>query len=158
MEDCRLRYLRGNQPNAGEALDAGAPADGGPVVARVTLPTSVPGSRRRQIKLGQEALAIGARLGVPWLFVTMTANPHWPEIAARLEPRQSINDRPEIVCQVFQAKMRILLHGLRVGCYFGARQVYALHVVEFQQRGLPHCHIVVRLSGNPPRTPPDIDR
>jgi hypothetical protein len=59
--------------------------------------------------LYQDAMAIVRKLGKPDAFVTMTANPNWPEIIAMLLPGQTAIDRPDIVSRVFQQKFRALL-------------------------------------------------
>jgi hypothetical protein len=54
------------------------------------------------------------------------------------------------MCQVFHAKLQALLHNLKSGKYFGPhKQVWIVHVIEYQQRGLPHAHIILRLSDMP---------
>ena len=56
-------------------------------------------------------------------------------------------DMPTIVCEVFKAKLAALLHNLRHGKYFGGdTTVFIIHVIEYQERGLPHAHIVLRLQ------------
>jgi hypothetical protein len=58
--------------------------------------------------------------------------------------------RPDIVVQVFHARLEALLHNLRNGKYFGGGEiVYIMRVIEYQFRGLPHCHIVFRLQNGP---------
>jgi hypothetical protein len=45
-----------------------------------------------------------------------------------------------------------LLHNLRHGKYFGdGRIAYIMRVIEYQHRGMPHCHIVFQLTNAPPR-------
>jgi hypothetical protein len=52
--------------------------------------------------------------------------------------------------QVFHDKLQNLLSNLRNGHYFpGQEVVYIMNVIEYQHRGMPHAHIVVRLSGMP---------
>ena len=54
-----------------------------------------------------------------------------------------------------QHKLQILLDALKSGkpapgmskpFFDGAKQVYIVRVIEFQKRGLPHAHIVIKLS------------
>lgn len=67
-----------------------------------------------------------------------------------LLPGQSAYDRPDIVCRVFHARKNALIHNLKSGCYFEGRKcAYILHVIEYQHRGLPHAHIVYRLTDGP---------
>jgi hypothetical protein len=76
---------------------------------RTVLPSSFGGGPRQMSCLYQDAMAIVRKLGKPDAFVTMTANPNWPEIIAMLLPGQTAIDRPDIVSRVFQQKFRALL-------------------------------------------------
>ena len=50
------------------------------------------------------------------------------------------------------------IHNLKAGKYFGGRvPVYILFVFEWQERGLPHCHLVFRLTDHPKNTIECID-
>jgi hypothetical protein len=54
------------------------------------------------------------------------------------------------VFKVFKAKLDIFLQNLKSGKYFGNRRtVYILRVIEYQHRGMPHVHIVIKLSDMP---------
>ena len=73
----------------------------------------------------------------------MTTNPKWPEIVSQLKLGQTASDIPVVVCRAFQARLAALerfLHS-RFGCV-----VYLIKVVEFQKRGLPHAHLLVKVS------------
>ena len=82
----------------------------------------------------QDAMAIVRTFGKPDLFVTMTCNPTWPEIAAALLPGQTAQDRPDLVARVFQLKLQALMASLNNEGVLG-RTVAHLMVVEFQKRG-----------------------
>ena len=59
-------------------------------------------------------------------------------------------DRPDIICQVFKARLQALIHNLKQGKRFnGGKVQYIMYVIEYQHRGLPHAHIVVRLDNHP---------
>ena len=91
-------------------------------------------------------------LGPPDLFITGTTNPLWPEIQDRLFPGQTAFDRPDVVAEVFHARLEALIHNIRHGKYFGGREaVYDLRVIEYQHRGLPHFHMVIKLQNMPDR-------
>ena len=46
--------------------------------------------------------------------------------------------------------MVVFLSNLKSGKYFGTHKVvYAIRVIEYQHRGMPHAHIVVKLSDMP---------
>ena len=63
----------------------------------------------------EDSCAVSAQMGQGSLFITMTCNPHWPEITAALEPGQSWEDRPDVVNRVFKIKLQELLEDLRQG-------------------------------------------
>ena len=48
-------------------------------------------------QLYQDAMAIVRKKGKPDLFITMTANPKWPEIIADLLEDQKPADRPDLI-------------------------------------------------------------
>ncbi len=60
---------------------------------RTILPASFTTSQRWYQAYLEDALAVGARLGSPTWFCTMTACPSWPEIANELLPGQTASDR-----------------------------------------------------------------
>ncbi|PLW05337.1 hypothetical protein PCASD_25579 [Puccinia coronata f. sp. avenae] len=68
---------------------------------RIILPSSFSGSPRNMLQLYQDLMASVRHFGKPSLFITMTANPRWPEIQAALQPHQTPSDWPDIVvCDV----------------------------------------------------------
>ena len=79
---------------------------------RIVLPSSFTGSRRYYFDQYQNALAIVRHFGKPDLFITIAANPKWPEIVANLLPGQSSIDRPDLVARVFHLKLEALLEDL----------------------------------------------
>ena len=68
-------------------------------------------------------------------FITMTANPNWPEVQAALPKGMTAADRPDIVCRVFRLKLGILKQQLENGIL--GKTVCIGYVIEFQKRGLP---------------------
>ena len=87
----------------------------------------------------------------------MTANPHWPEIAAALLPGQKTNDRPDLITCVFELKLRSLLDDILKNGYLGQPAAH-MYVIEFQKRGLPHVHIlVIFANGHKLLSPMDYD-
>lgn len=111
---------------------------------RFILPASYTGSDRFMQQLFQDSMAIVRFFGKPTFFITLTANPRWPEILAELFPGQQPTDRPDLVARVFRLKVRELLTDLKNGL-FGP---YAAHVytIEYQKRGLPHLHCLLFLK------------
>jgi hypothetical protein len=124
---------------------------------RVILPSSHPGSTRNMLQLFQDSMAISRFFGFASYFITVTANPQWPEIQAALEPGQQASDRPDIVCRVFYQKLRAFLKDLQNNPLFG-KTIARIHVIEFQKRGLPHAHILIWVKNeHQPRDADDID-
>ena len=100
------------------------------------------------------------------LFITFTCNPKWEEISAALLPGQSWEDRADVVNRVFRLKLQALLNDLRQGTFFKDKAGgpwkarYVMHVIEFQKRGKPHAHIVMRFVGDDmdmPKAPAAVD-
>jgi hypothetical protein len=146
---------------------------------KVFLSSSLHGSSRHLRALANEALCVVSELGPPTLFITATCNPRWREIEEQLLEGQTAFDRPDVVnmvsidviqrssslttntsahvsyfvppsLQVFHDKLQHLLSNLRNENYFpGHKVVYIMHVIEYQHRGMPHAHIVVKLSDMP---------
>ena len=89
----------------------------------------------------QDALAMVRTLGKPDLFITFACNPHWKEIAVELAPAESAADRPDLAARAFHIRLRMLMEDLMVHDVL-VHCVGAVHVVEFQKRGLPHAHML----------------
>lgn len=124
---------------------------------KVILPSTFAGSPRQMSQLYHDAIALVREYGYPSLFITMTANPAWPEITACLQYGQSSSDRPDIVCRVFKLKLDEMMRDLITHGRLG-RVVSYLMVVEFQKRGLPHVHILLILDeSSRPKTAESID-
>eukprot|EP00660_Eupelagonema_oceanica_P003584 gene3584-12105_t len=83
-----------------------------------------------------DAMAIVARHGRPDYFITMTANPAWPEIANNLAPGETADDRPDLVDRVFYLYFLELLHDLTVKGVLG-RAVAWTYVIEFRAKYKP---------------------
>ena len=58
---------------------------------------------------------------------------------------QTPQDRPDLVARVFKRKADQLMKDLTKGGIFGKVVAYMM-VIEFQKRGLPHCHILLILA------------
>lgn len=71
----------------------------------VILPSSFVGSSRYMNQLFQDSMAVVREFGKPDIFMTVTCNPHWPEIIAELFEGQQPEDRPDIVVRVFKRKL-----------------------------------------------------
>lgn len=106
------------------------------------LPVSFLGSRAWAAEQVADALALCRKFGKPSIFLTMTTNPQWPEITEVLQPHQTASEVPEVVCRVFKARLQVLLNLLRT-CF--GHILYMVRVIEFQKRGLPHCHLLLKV-------------
>ncbi|XP_031112095.1 uncharacterized protein LOC116016070 [Ipomoea triloba] len=91
-------------------------------------------------------MAICRHKGYPNLFITFTCNPKWPEIQRYMKKcNLNAEDRPDIVCRVFQMKLDSLVKEIRTGNLFGVVTT-VVYTIEFQKRGLPHAHILIFLE------------
>lgn len=86
----------------------------------------------------------------------MTCNPAWREITERLRPGQTWADVPLVVARVFAQKLSLLLERLKDLFPNVGNRKYVIRVVEFQKRGLPHAHILIKFAYDC-STPEDID-
>ncbi|MCP4486968.1 MAG: hypothetical protein GY820_06565, partial [Gammaproteobacteria bacterium] len=166
VEQNRLDYIQMNQKklrveNYNGLIDyigSDAQAKGVQPGRLVVLPSSFQGGPRAMQQNYQDAMAIVRKFGKPDLFITMTCNPRWPEITENLLPGQSPPDRPDLVARVFNLKLNQLKSDIEKNEIFGA-QVARVEVIEFQKRGLPHCHMLVILSAeDKPKTAALIDK
>ena len=93
----------------------------------------------------QDLTAIVRKFGKPDLFVTVTCNPEWSEMAAALLESNTPADRPEIVAHVFKLRLDSLVKEVEVDRIFG-ETVACRPPVESQKRGLQHAHIFIFLK------------
>lgn len=75
----------------------------------VVLPSSFIASPRNMMQNYQDAMALVRKFGKPDLFITLTCNPTWSEIADSIHPWETPNNRPDIVVRVFHAKVKELI-------------------------------------------------
>jgi hypothetical protein len=164
-EQARLLYVQTHQKELRadtyqgvvDALASDANATGNEIGQRTILPSSFIGGTRNMIQNCQDALPINRHFHGADLFITITANPNWPEVTRELLPGQTASDRPDLVVRVFHAKVAQLLKDLNEHGVMG-RTVARVWTIEFQKRGLPHMHLIVFLDpAHKLRTPEDID-
>ena len=75
----------------------------------------------------------------------MTANPELLEIKITLLPEQKTTDRPDLVAYVFRLKSQALLQDIVHDNVLG--QIVAhVYTIEFQKRGLPHMHFLLKTN------------
>ncbi|XP_014680852.1 PREDICTED: uncharacterized protein LOC106820796 [Priapulus caudatus] len=105
----------------------------------------------------QDATAIVAKYGKPDLFLTLTCNPTCQDVQKALFPGQQAQDRPDIVAREFQQHLRELMTDITKKHVLG-KPITHIYVIEFQKRGLPHCHLLIILAEHSKlRDPSDID-
>jgi len=117
--------------------------DIGPLGHKLILSSSHVGSPRFMTQLFQDAMTICRHFHKPDLFLTMTANPKWPEIIHSFFSGQTATNRPDIVSQVFEQKKKAFLKLIDNG-FFGTTVAH-IHTIEFQKRGLPHIYLFIFL-------------
>ena len=165
--DYRLQWVRhntntifGGQPRAIQAGDHEDNNNAEEGSGATFLSQNFHGSVRHLKSKAKNALILVSEIGQPTLFITMTFNPTWPEVQSRLLPGQTAYDRPDIVDQVFHGRLENFLANIRAGRYFDTRDkygktitrrkiLYELRSIEYQHRGFPHAHIVVKLDNIP---------
>ncbi|KAL3637308.1 hypothetical protein CASFOL_019607 [Castilleja foliolosa] len=151
IEQSRLDYVNLNQnlfrsEYVAGLYDALARGDNNAsdIGKRVLLPSSFTGGPRYMYKHYQDALAICRVHGNPQYFITFTCNVKWPEICRHLQNigGAQAQNRPDIIARVFRIKVQQFLRFMRSAKIFG--EISAdLYTIEFQKRGLPHCHTLI---------------
>lgn len=114
----------------------------------IYLPASFLGSRCWATEQISDSLAIAAIYGPPTFFITMTCNTNWPEILSQLRPGQNFIDIPVVVIRVFKRKVALLEHALKTMFPQAGGLLYCIHSIEFQKRGLPHAHILLKFCSD----------
>ncbi|KAL4573146.1 hypothetical protein LXL04_019943 [Taraxacum kok-saghyz] len=126
IEQERLNYIRENQnkfrtdyvSGIRDAISRGD-SEGRSIGKRLYLPASFVGGPRYMYQHYQDALAVCRTYGNPQYFITFTCNVNWPEIQRHVS-RSGIQ----------RAQNRLDIIAL-------------LYTIEFQKRGLPHCHTLL---------------
>ncbi|XP_061339919.1 uncharacterized protein LOC133286514 [Gastrolobium bilobum] len=166
IENERLSFIRHNQDNLKANLYQNfihAFKKGEDVAAKtgkcIIIPSSFIGGPRYMAESCKDAFAICRWAGYPYLFITITCNPKWPEISRLLNAKNlKPEDRPDILCRVFKFKLDQLLNDLRKEHFLGRVNAYVC-TIEFQKGGLPHAHILLFLHpSDKPNSGIDIDR
>ena len=150
IEEQRLKFHRNNQKRLkaelyqglADAVRGNEHRDAG---AYVVLPSSFQGGPRHQYASYHDAMAIVRKYGKPDLFLTFTCNPNWDEITNELRPNEKPWMRPDLIDRVFHLKFNSLLDDILRKNILGISVAHVV-VVEFQKRGLPHCHLLIILS------------
>ena len=93
----------------------------------------------------QDAMAIIAKFGKPDLFLTFTCNPKSQSITENLPPAITTENRPDLVARAYKRQLQELLYDIKHRHVLG-KPVAMVYVIEFQKRGLPHCHMLIVLD------------
>jgi hypothetical protein len=143
VERCQTNYLRHNQDklkvkNHKGSLVKSLENENDPSGKKVVLPSSFIGSPCAMSQLYQDAMAIRRVFGAPSLFITMTANPNWPEVRNVIPKGDNAEDHPTEMVRIAYLKIKRLLFELVEMRRLGRVTAY-VSTIEFQKRGLPHC-------------------
>ena len=138
VESARLRYLRQHQADLrldsyqrlNDAFQRGNVADSGRVTV---LPATFTCSERWYDKQYKNAMALVRKFGKPTFFITYTLDTNCQEIRDKLKQGQTPYDRPDLLVRVFRAKMKQLMHEIKVGKIFGGECPAHSLAIEFQK-------------------------
>jgi len=163
IEEARLDWCRRNQQQLraetyqglmDEIVNNHNPSATGRLIV---LPPTFVGGDRFMKKLYLDSMAIVRKYGKPDLFITFTCNPRWPEVQRALFDNQRPPDRPDITARVFRLKLKAFLNDILKKQVFGKING-CIYTIEFQKRGLPHCHMLLILDqSTKPVTTDDFD-
>ena len=116
---------------------------------RVILTAAAKGSPRWYHQRYLNAMEIVAMYGAPSLFVTITCNQKWAEIADLMCHEKysgwTASDRPDLVARIFNCKLNRILKDIHTNQVFG-EVIASCYSIEWQKRGNPHAHCVFWLS------------
>ncbi|GKC45808.1 DNA helicase [Tanacetum coccineum] len=154
VEQNRIDYIREHQNDIRNEYLSGVydalmwgDSDGSDCGGRLILPQSFTGGPRYMYAHYLDALAIWRVHGNPQYLITFTCNVKWPEIIEYMQdfPELTASDRADIVDRVFEMKIQQFLKFLRDVRPLG-KIVAVVYTIEFQKRGLPHCHTLIWLD------------
>ncbi|XP_047534370.1 uncharacterized protein LOC125069008 [Vanessa atalanta] len=159
----RLNFISRNQQklraedyiHLRDALNRDANVNAANIGQHIILPSSFTGSSRYMHEKIQDAMTYVRNYGRPDLFVTFTCNPEWEEIKQELFSGQRPFDRHDIIARVFRLKMKKLIKLCTKEEIFGTVKCH-IASVEWQKRGLPHCHMLFWLENK--IQPDEIDK
>ncbi|GJY59729.1 DNA helicase [Tanacetum coccineum] len=143
MENIRAYNQMFSMTSLGANVDKSINNGKGPYVSRIS------GSPRYMYAQLPDRLAIYRVHGSPAFFITFTCNTKWPKIEEFMAafPQLTVADRADIIDRVFEKKVRDYIDFVRDSNTFGA-VVGVLYRIEFQKRGLPHCHSLLWINGD----------
>ncbi|CAI9271489.1 unnamed protein product [Lactuca saligna] len=166
IEQSRLEFYQNNQEHLRSDFISGiydalsnGDTESRSVGRRVLLPPSFVGGPRYMYSHYQDALSICREHGNPQYFITFTCNVKWPEIRRYmlLHNQNDVHSRADIISRVFHMKVKTFIRFLKEDKTFGP-VVAHLYTIEFQKRGLPHCHTLLWVAASHKiQEPSDID-
>ena len=140
IEEERLQFIcRGHLQYAHE-IDCNSDLEDDSIDIR--LPVSFLGSREWCSSEAADSLALAQEFRRASLFVTMTCDTDWPEIVECLHPGQTAYDVSVVIAHAFKCCLQQLLDILDSKF---RTVIYMIHIIEFQKRGFPHAHIVLKV-------------
>jgi hypothetical protein len=113
--------------------------------APIHLPASFVGSPRWYHALFHDALALPAEFHLPDLFITITFNPEWPELARMMPSGGNVHDHADVVARVFWLRFMRIMQDITGNAVFGTVLSYCYRI-EWQLRGFPHAHVLLILQ------------
>uniref|UniRef100_A0A914PD09 Ubiquitin-like protease family profile domain-containing protein n=1 Tax=Panagrolaimus davidi TaxID=227884 RepID=A0A914PD09_9BILA len=153
VEGSRLRYLTVNQKklkvasykDVQEHLNQQAAKLGRAPGSVKILPSTFYGGPRYLRELCSDAISMVDEFGKPTALVTMTVNPEDEDIIMNIYEDQKAWERPDIVNSCFYQKLHELIRIIEKEQIFGPVECSVV-CIEFQKRGLPHCHCAFTLK------------
>ena len=150
IEHDRLSYIRKMQPKLRRnTIKAMRSKEESTSVANtgvpVILPASFTNSPRSKQKNYYNAMAITQAYGKADAFLTFTCNSKWREFQKLLKPHEKAVDRPDLCIRVFWERWQQLKNDLYKLGVLG-KTIAHIHVIEFQKRGLPHVHVLLKFA------------
>ena len=150
IEMNRLKYIREHQTDlcldtVQGIIDHMESDVDGPPGRKVVLAASFIDGPRYMIAQYQDAMTIVSKYGKPDLFLTFNSNSSWPGILENLDSGQTAADRPDFVAQVFQQKVKSFCDEVVTKQVLGEVTAF-IYVIELQNRGLPHMHMLLTLK------------
>ena len=126
----------------------------------IVLPASHVGSPRWYQKRFNDAMCVVREYGKPDYFITFTAFGKWEENIRALHDfgtTEDTVDRPDVTNRHFKQKLDKLHDDIWKENCFG-RATAMCYTIEWQKRGLPHCHMMVWVRPeDKPKTAADYD-
>ncbi|GBM62121.1 hypothetical protein AVEN_6491-1 [Araneus ventricosus] len=109
------------------------------------LPATYIDSQRHKHEYARDTMTYVRSYGYPDLFITFTYNTAWSEIKEELSHGYSPEERHDVKDQVFR---QILIKHIDIptkSCIYGEVNCW-MYLIEWQNRGLPHAHILIWLK------------